>query len=45
MNNTEHGDMHMNAYSFMGMHWFWWGFIVLFALLLLVVSNRYRKRK
>ncbi|MBG6060460.1 hypothetical protein IWX83_000223 [Flavobacterium sp. CG_9.1] len=45
MDNTGHGGMHMDGYSFMGMHWFWWGSILIFALILLAVAHRYRKRK
>ena len=43
MNDTGHDGMHMDGYSFMGMHWFWWGSIVIFALILLVIAHRYRK--
>ena len=45
MDNTEHGEMHMDGYLFMGMHWFWWGSILIFALILLAVAHRYRRRK
>jgi hypothetical protein len=31
MNNHGHGEMHMDGYSFMGMHWFWWGSILIFC--------------
>lgn len=45
MNNHGNEGMHMGAYSFMGMHVFWWFSILFFALLLIVLAHRYRKRK
>jgi hypothetical protein len=36
MDNTEHGEMHIDGYSFMGMHWFWWGSILILHLYLAV---------
>jgi Na+-driven multidrug efflux pump len=45
MFDNGNGDMHMESYSFMGMHFFWWGSILIFALVLLVAGHRYRKRK
>jgi hypothetical protein len=45
MNNTTHNGMHMDGYSFMGMHLFWWVSIVLVALLILVITRRNKKRK
>ncbi|WP_366183307.1 hypothetical protein [Flavobacterium ovatum] len=43
MNTTGHEGMQMEGYSFMGMHWFWWASILLFALVILAVAHRYRK--
>ncbi|WP_193743730.1 hypothetical protein [Flavobacterium sp. 83] len=45
MLNNGNGEMHMSEYSFMGMHMFWWGFIVIILLILLVGSNRFKGRK
>ena len=45
MNNKGNEEMYMNAYSFMGLHVFWWVSILIFALVLLAVAHRYRKRK
>jgi hypothetical protein len=45
MFNNGNEEMHMEAYSFMGLHIFWWVSILIFALLLLVATNKYRKRK
>ncbi|EIA09470.1 hypothetical protein HJ01_01376 [Flavobacterium frigoris PS1] len=45
MFNNGNGEMHMGSYSFMGMHIFWWFSILIFALVLLVLAHRYRKRK
>jgi len=45
---NEHGmngNMHMNDYSFMGMHQYWWLSILVIVLVVLVVVNQYRKRK
>ena len=44
LDNGDNG-MHMEGYSFMGMHYFWWVSILIFAMLLLVVAHRYRNRK
>ncbi len=38
-------EMHMQSYSFMGMHFFWWVSILIFALVLLAAAHRYRKIK
>ncbi|SDG67445.1 hypothetical protein SAMN04488062_101339 [Flavobacterium omnivorum] len=45
MNTTGHEGMLMDGYSFMGMHWFWWGSILIFALILLAAAHLYKKRK
>ena len=45
MMDKGNGDMHMNAYTFMGLHMFWWVSIIFFALVLLAVAHRYRRRK
>jgi len=45
MDNSGQEGMYMDAYSFMGMHWFWWGSILIFALLILVAAHLYRRRK
>lgn len=45
MNNHGNEGMHMGSYSFMGMHFFWWVSILIFALVLLVAAHRYRNRK
>ena len=45
MNTTEHEGMDLAGYSFMGMHVFWWVSILVFALVILAVAHRYRKRK
>ena len=45
MFNNGNGETHMGEYSFMGMHMFWWVFIVIILLILLVGSNRFRGRK
>jgi hypothetical protein len=52
MDNTEHGEMHIDGYSFMGMHWFWWGSILIFTLVLSVApiveeeeNNLIKKKK
>ena len=45
MNDHGNGGIHMDSYSFMGMHVFWWVSILIFALVLLVAAHRYRKRK
>jgi hypothetical protein len=45
MNNHGHGEMHMDGYSFMGMHWFWWGSILIFALVLLAVAQQYTEEE
>ncbi|MBG6110438.1 disulfide bond formation protein DsbB [Flavobacterium sp. CG_23.5] len=45
MMDKGNGEMHMNAYTFMGLHMFWWVSIIFFALVLLAVAHRYRRRK
>lgn len=45
MNNNGNEAMHMESYMFMGMHIFWWVSILVFALIVLAVAHRYRKRK
>lgn len=45
MNDKGNTEMHMDAYSFMGVHLFWWVSILIFALIILAVAHRYRKRK
>lgn len=45
MVDKGNGEMHMNAYTFMGLHMFWWVSILIFALILLALAHRYRKRK
>jgi hypothetical protein len=45
MFNNGNEDMHMGSFAFMGMHFFWWVSILIFALVLLVTAHRYRKRK
>ena len=37
--------MHMESYSFMGIHLFWWFSAVILALVLLAAAHRYRRRK
>jgi hypothetical protein len=39
------GEMHMNDYSFMGMHQYYWISIVVIVIIVIVVMNQYRKRK
>ena len=45
MNNNGNQAMQMESYMFMGMHVFWWLSILIFALIVLAVAHRYRKRK
>lgn len=45
MNNNGNQAMQMESYMFMGMHVFWWVSILIFALIVLAVAHRYRKRK
>lgn len=45
MDNNGNGEMHMESYSFMGVHAFWWFSLLIFALLLLVAAHKYRKRR
>jgi|GEM_PF-2629062 hypothetical protein len=44
MLNHSNGEMHMGDYSFMGIHPFWL-VLVIVLLFLLVMLNRFRKRK
>jgi hypothetical protein len=44
MNNHGHGEMHMDGYSFMGIHWFELGFHIDFLLVLLAVAHQYRRK-
>ncbi len=39
------GNMHMDDYSFMGMHQYWWITIVVIAVIVFVSLKQYKKRK
>jgi disulfide bond formation protein DsbB len=39
------GEMHMNDYSFMGAHMYWWVAILVIILLLVLILQQYRKRR
>ena len=46
MNNQGmNGNMHMNEYSFMGMHQYWWITIVVIVVVVFILRNQFRKRK
>lgn len=45
MLNNGNGEMHMGEYSFMGMHPFWLILVIVLVLFMLVLLNRFRKRK
>ena len=45
MLNHGNGEMHMGDSAFMGMHMFWWVFIVIILLILFIGANKFRRRK
>lgn len=45
MLNNGNGEMHMGEYSFMGMNPFGLILVILLLLFVLVMLNRFRKRK
>lgn len=45
LHNQEGGMDHMDSYYYMGMHMFFWAFLVIVLLLLLYIAIRLSKRK